>query len=496
MSRHLVSLTLVTVLGLALRLVNLDGRTTEYDEIVSILFARSDPWAMVQGTAADTMPPLYYYLLHLWQSIAPGGSLLEARIPSVLLGTATIPLLYHLGTRLIDRRSALVGTLILAASPFHIFYAQFARMYSLLCFLALAGALFLVRALQGGRTRDWAGFVAAEAGALYTHNLAMVNLAGLDLAALALLPGVKERRSFLMRLGIAHAAIFLLYAPWLTYLPGQMEKVQRAFWIPQPGPAELVRTPIVWLFNLPAPEWLLPVLLFWSLLLIALAGLHISRGWHDRPAAGPPLRFLLALAVAPVTLMFLISQVRPIYVERGVMMASAAAYLILAWGLGRIPSRAIRGVVAAGSVALVVVSLGYYYRYAEFPRSPYREAAETLAGQLAPGESVLHDTKLSFFPMYYFRPDLPQGFIADPPGSPNDTLAPATMQTFGLFPTDPERAVREHAAVWLVVHQRTLDEAAAAGVPHSRLTRLSPGGNPVRTERVGDLVLFLFKGGR
>ncbi|MBI4496862.1 MAG: glycosyltransferase family 39 protein [Chloroflexi bacterium] len=493
MSSAPVALALITVLGVALRLVNLDGRTTEYDEIVSIWFAQADPAAMVRGTAADTMPPLYYFLLHLWQGLVPAPDLLAARIPSVLLGTATIPLAYALGAALLDRRSALLGTLVLAVSPFHVFYAQFARMYSLLCLLTLAGALLLVRAAQGGRTRDWVGFVLAETGAFYTHNLAAVNLVGLDLAALSLLPVIKERWRFVLRLGAAHLAIGLLYLPWLAYLPGQLEKVQRAFWIPRPGLTEVVRTPIFWLFNLPAPDGLLPVLLFWSLLLLALGGLRIVRGWRAGEKTTLGVRFLVALALAPVAVMFLISQVRPIYVERGVMMASVAFYLVLAWGLSRMPSRVVRAGLVAGSAALLALSLGSYYRYAEFPRSPYREAAAVLARDLAPGEVVLHDTKLSFFPMSFFRPDLPQGFLADPPGSPNDTLAPETMRTFGLSPTDPDRAAQEHARLWFVVHQRALDEAQDAGVPHANLARLSAGRTAVRTERVGDLLLILLR---
>ena len=51
---------------------------------------------------------------------------------------------------------------------------------------------------------------------------------------------------------------------------------------------------------------------------------------HSFPAA---LLALAVLVVAPIALMFLLSQVRPVYVERAVMVSSAMYYLLLAAAL-------------------------------------------------------------------------------------------------------------------------------------------------------------------
>jgi hypothetical protein len=55
--------------GLILRLPGLETRPIWYDEAFSILLAARPFGQVVSGTAADTMPPLYYAMLGLWQSL-------------------------------------------------------------------------------------------------------------------------------------------------------------------------------------------------------------------------------------------------------------------------------------------------------------------------------------------------------------------------------------------------------------------------------------------
>lgn len=488
--RPLVAITLV---ALALRVINLSGRTTEYDEIVSVWFAAADFARMVRGTAADTMPPLYYALLHLWApEVAP---LWWERLPSVACSAATVPVVYVLGRLTTGAVPARLAALLAAVSPFFVFYGQFARMYALLALLVLMAAVCLLLAARG-RLAAWAGYTGAAVAALYTHNLAVLNLAALHVAALTLLPALKGWRGYLVRLAAADAVAVLCYLPWLTYLPEQLAKVNRAFWITQPGAAELVRTPIMFLFNLPAPSWALPVLLFWTVLLLAASGVAVRRtGGVRSMLAEPGLAFLLALAVAPVALMFLVSQVRPVYVERGVMASAAAWYVLLGWGYVRL-RRWERRLLAGGALVLIAASLLYYYSYAEFPRARYQEAAAWLGQELRPGDAVLHETKLSYFPMRYFRPDLPQHFVADPPGSPNDTLAPATMATFGIAPTRPEDLAQAEGRVWVVLYQRSFAEAARAGGEPPVLSVLASGRARGPAVMIGDLVLVpLLRGG-
>ena len=60
----------VVLAAWAARVSFLDQQSLWYDEAFSALLARYDPIEITRRTALDTMPPLYYYLLHFWQLMA------------------------------------------------------------------------------------------------------------------------------------------------------------------------------------------------------------------------------------------------------------------------------------------------------------------------------------------------------------------------------------------------------------------------------------------
>jgi hypothetical protein len=72
---------------------------------------------------------------------------------------------------------------------------------------------------------------------------------------------------------------------------------------------------------------------------------------------------------------------------------------------------------------------------------------------------IVHSNKLSVLPAIFFDRNLPQLFIGDPPGSPSDTLAPATQQILGIQAEKDIQIATVHAQrVWYIVYQRSLVE--------------------------------------
>jgi predicted membrane-bound mannosyltransferase len=99
MQRLRVSILLaaITLLAFALRAFHLDFQPLWNDEGYSIFFATRDFATMLEHTAVDIHPPFYYALLQLWMAFA-GKSDVAARWLSVIIGVATIPLLYALAS--------------------------------------------------------------------------------------------------------------------------------------------------------------------------------------------------------------------------------------------------------------------------------------------------------------------------------------------------------------------------------------------------------------
>jgi len=138
---------------------------------------------------------------------------------------------------------------------------------------------------------------------------------------------------------------------------------------------------------------------------------------------------------------------------------------------------------------IVAVSLWNHYTYEGFPRAPFERVAAFLSAHYQVGDIIVHSNKLSFFPTHYYDRKLPQSFIADPPGSPSDTLAYPTQEALGLFAVpDLATAVRGHDRVWLVIFRRALEEYRSAGyVDHPHRLWLEKRYTLVSLHTFGDL---------
>lgn len=466
----------ILLLAFTLRIVNLNDRALWYDEAFAVLYAEKPFETMLHGTvtqvegaAADVHPLFFYTILHFWMELV-GQSPVAVRFLSVLLGTATVGMIYRLARRLFDRRIGLLAALIAAVSPFHVYYSQEARMYSLLAFAAMGATLFLVRAWTRRRWLDWLAFGVFGAMTLYAHNLGFALIFGLDLGVLWVWVRARGRRWRRLRPWVlSHLLMLVLFAPWLAILPSQFGKIQQAYWVDRPGPTTLVQTFLIFHFgydNQALPDWLLPPALFFSLLIPAIVTLVlIRRRAPRRPSLVRPV--LLLLAIGSPLLIFLLSQIRPVFVVRAFLPSALAYYVLVASVLGaRTVPRAVRWGLLLPATSIIAASLINHYSYALFPRSPFREATAYLRAHYQPDDAIVHSNKLTYLPAHYYDRSLPQMFIGDEPGSPSDTLAYATQQALGLFATpDLETATEGCERVWFVIFRRAVDEYLARGHP-------------------------------
>lgn len=177
--RHII---LLGILGsaLCLRLYRLSWRILICDELSSVLW-----WIdlnflgkLIRSAIIEPSPPLYFIILHSWIKLF-GATELSIRFLSVLLGLFSIIILYLIGKELITIRAGIVGTLLMAISPYHIFYTTYARMYALLLFLTLLSYYSFIKLTQslGGDyqgQRKWLGlYILSTALSLYTHYSAL-----------------------------------------------------------------------------------------------------------------------------------------------------------------------------------------------------------------------------------------------------------------------------------------------------------------------------------
>ena len=167
-------------------------------------------WGVLKTVHSDAeiTPPLYFLLAKLATYLAVSPEML--RLPSLIAGTASIPMTYWLGARTLNRRAGTIGAALVALSPFLIYYSTEARGYQLMVALLLASSMSLLRGIESRRAGWWIAYAAFSCAAMYTHYTVAFALAAQ--AVWALWAHRSARRAVLL----ANLGAALAFLPWIS----------------------------------------------------------------------------------------------------------------------------------------------------------------------------------------------------------------------------------------------------------------------------------------
>jgi Dolichyl-phosphate-mannose-protein mannosyltransferase len=204
-----LTVALLTAIGFAIRLANLhQGLFGDELSTAWIVHGRSlGRVVSLVYSDAEVTPPLSFVLA--WASQHLGSSWEWLRLPSLIAGTATIPLVYGIGLRTAGRTAALLAAAICALSGVMILFSTEARNYSMLMACVAAATLSMLLALDTGRRWWWVAYAAASCLAMYSHYSAAFVLIA-QLLWVLWTHAEARRYAILANLGAAAA-----YAPWI-----------------------------------------------------------------------------------------------------------------------------------------------------------------------------------------------------------------------------------------------------------------------------------------
>jgi uncharacterized membrane protein len=433
----------------ALRLVQLGRESLWYDETVSVHLAGQRAAELIAHTARDIHPPLYYLLLRGWLLLAsyptgqadPASFGLEfmAAFMSLFLGVLLVPLTWQLARRLgLDSLTAGLAALLIAISPFGVWYSQEVRMYTLGACLGvvvlLATIPFLRSNVSPGRLRRAALLYAVAAAAgmytLYYFAFLLLSLNVLVLVALTS-NGLarsgdrpeqgKETHTFhvsrLTRLFLwlaAQAGALLLFLPWLPTAWRQATDPPVPPWRTAPQ-----------LLDVLVESWTAFTLgqsadpaRFWPLLLLALAlvvtGIIASRRARSGASGSSFIvhhsSFLLVAALGPLLLILLASLWTPLYHVRYLFTFSPAWSVLLAMGLAalwRWGTRLSRALALTSLILLLAgsaVALRSFWHDPAYAADDHRTAVRELAQRWRPGDVILANAGYTYTALLTYWP--------------------------------------------------------------------------------------------
>lgn len=329
--------------ALVLGLIRLGTPSLWVDEAATARAARSSILNLFDGYHG-----LYYSIERPWTSLA-GTSEWALRLPSVLGAMIACGLLVVLAYKLFDGWVPLVSGVLLAANPFVVKWSQQARGYTFLLVVSLLATLLLIRALDRGSRAAWVVYGVAFSAVLVWHPVAGLLLA----PAHAVL--VYQRRERVLPHGLLAAVVICaLGVPWVGQIAMRSTGEGVAMnWLTTPTPAVAARA----LLDVSGAAGLG--------ILLAVAGLWVLR----RTGKADLAVWLGVWALAPFVIALLISTVRPIFLDRYLIVAAPAFALLAGVAVTGVGSR-LRA--AVGLAAVIATSIGLVLWYSHGDRGNWR----------------------------------------------------------------------------------------------------------------------------
>lgn len=420
---------LILLAGFALRLYRLGANSLWYDETVSLLLARAELYELLRHTAGDVHPPLYYLLLHVWGRLA-GWSEFSAAFFSLWFGTLLIALVYRVArecTRV--RLVALLAALLLALSPYNIWYSQEVRMYTVGAALGLLSVYFLRRMLAREKifSRDFFAYVIFTVLGFYTLYYFIFLVVFQWLWFVGRVFQIENRKPKIASFLVSQLALVLFFLPWLPIA------FRQATDPPVPPWREFIPLPRVLLETWSAlvlgqsvdPFVFAPL----TLLLLIPIGILLWRTWksaiyNPQSAIRNPVSpwFLFGYTFVPLAAIYLFSLWKPLYHVRYMFTYSPAFYILGAWALvdltRRVTNRArVRGgaspkilagvgaLLALVWLALTIFSLNNFWHNPQYAKDDLRGAVNYIAEHWRPGDIIIVNAGYAYPALAYYFPE-------------------------------------------------------------------------------------------
>jgi len=382
----------VVLLAFALRVYRLDYQSLWRDEADALRFALL-PLRELLGTFVQRgwNGPLYFSLLRLWVSTA-GRTEFALRFPSLLGGVLAASLTYALGRRVGFYRLAILGSLLVATSPYLVWYSQEAKMYALLTAGVLLSWHLYLRALDQGGRGAWVGYVLVTSLCIYVHLLAVLLI---PTQATAFLLQRKRYRQQMRSWLSAMAALTLPYLPlarWQIPLFFSDFETGHPFYTLSQILSILLHSFSLGISPQPTLQLLFPYLQRWTglfphegLIVTLFLSLTALLLYRDRES----LQVMLCWLLLPPVIVYLISLGMPMFNARYLIWIAPALLLLSGMGLIVVRQQS-RLLFILCLIALLIVDAGALWVQSHSPiKSDFRSAAAYVRDRRQPTEPIL-----------------------------------------------------------------------------------------------------------
>lgn len=410
-SRFLLAVIIIT--GLILRIYKLGGLSFWFDEAEALLSANLSSIKVAIATHYPLV--LYKAFIFLWRMLGENEWML--RMSSVIFGVGCIWAAYYLFSLLFNEKIGLITSLILALSPYHIYYSQELRMYTIISLLTLLSAYFLIRALQNNRSLFWGMYVCVNVFGIYFHPVSIfVVFAGSIFFVLY----YGKYKYVLKKWMIAHLslAFFIFFLVKLMF-PAAVCILKKDVLYYKAVVSWVSKISFIKGFYFAFKNFssgynaipFLDVISFIIFLFLAIVG--ISGGLFSKKRREAVI-FSFLYIFFPVFCIYLYSIVKSFYIDRYLITASLFFYAVAAQGIYFIYEKSRKGAVVILAIIVFLSGssmLNYYANILSLPlahhagvqpKKDYRSVSKYISNNFQKNDVIFHSCVSSVLSLEYY----------------------------------------------------------------------------------------------
>jgi mannosyltransferase len=417
-SLGVVAAVVIAVVVLAvLGAMGLTDKSLSLDEIATLRYASLPGRRLVDLVIREQANMSAYYAA-MWPWVRLADTEPWLRLPSLAAAVASVPVLFHVGRRLVGSEAAAVAAVLFALSAFVLEFALTARSYSMATLAVLLATWAYLEARARPTRWRLAGYVLAVAAATYLHFLCGLIVLAHIVHFLVSGSLAQDGR----RWAWVGAGLLVACGPLVVLLA--LQDAGQVDWIPALSAEHVAGVVVAWL-GVSTPAAL-------ALGAALLAGAVVA----VRVRTAESL-LVLTWSVVPIAALIVISLVKPLLISRYLLFTVPAVCLLAGLALASMPR--VPRIVAM--VLLVAVSATGVAAWYARPAPEWRELAAFMVRLRGATDIALYDVAYSQPAVEYYARQID-----------GDLPAPVTWDELALHP---------RRDLWVVVHLRDPAERQA-----------------------------------
>jgi len=397
--RNLSTASIILIIifaGFALRINKISDESFWLDEGYSVMVSRLTPLNIIKECEKEVHPPFYYILLHYWIYLF-GCSEFSTRILSSLFGSATLFMIFKIGSLLFNKNTGILACFLLSISLFHINYSQEVRSYALMTLLACLSYYFFIIFMRNCNLIS-IGYIISTVLLLFVHNFGFFIIISQNIYFFSLIILSKNKKLPFIKLLLLLFTLILLYFPYISVIIKQFSKVQKDFWIPYPSKFSIIDT----FYKFSSNSFTL-IFVFLILFIFSLISYEKIKGkfnslnyfdsiesfiWKVNFAKVNEIYLLLLWITCLIFFPFIISVIfSPIYLDRATIPALIPFYLIIAKGIENIKNKYIYFLILIIILIPSIINISKYFN--EKSKEQWREFSNYIESNATTSDIIL-----------------------------------------------------------------------------------------------------------